>query len=204
MAHLEYEKSAWKNGFSIVAGIDEAGRGPLAGPVVAAAVVLKTVNFENRIDDSKRLTARQRQRAFSEIIKKSVFGIGTVDNSLIDKLNIAKATILAMRQALFNLFIRPDFALIDGIMEIGNDIPQRCIKRGDSRSLSIAAASIIAKVTRDDIMLKYHKQFPAYNFLNNKGYGTKEHVSILEKRGPCRIHRRSFKPIGGLGLWLLK
>lgn len=195
MAKLQYEETAWQENFSLVAGIDEAGRGPLAGPVVAAAVILKTIDFDERIDDSKKLTEKQRERAFSEIITKAVIGVGIIDNYLIDKINIANATIMAMKRALFNLIIKPDFVLIDGNLNIGvKDIPCRYIVSGDAKSLSIAAASIVAKVTRDHIMLKYHKKYPMYNFINNKGYGTKHHIYILQKSGPCSIHRKSFRP----------
>ena len=151
--------------------------------------------FEKKV--SKKLTAKQRESAFEEISKKAVIGIGIIDNYYIDKINIANATIMAMRQALFNLFIEPDFVLIDGILDIGLNKACRYIVSGDSKSLSIAAASIVAKVTRDNLMLKYHIQFPVYNFINNKGYGTKAHICALQIKGPCRIHRRSFKPVGG-------
>lgn len=191
--HLNYEKAAWDKGFNLIAGIDEAGRGPLAGPVVAGAVILKSGDFNSRIDDSKKLTPKQRQAAFEEIIKKAVIGVGVVDNYVIDKLNIANATIIAMKQALFNLVIRPDFALIDGILDIGATIPCKYIKSGDAKSVSIAAASIVAKVTRDTIMLSYHEQYPKYNFSAHKGYCTKNHVYLLHKLGPTPIHRRSFK-----------
>lgn len=193
MVNLEHEKKAWKDGFSLVAGIDEAGRGPLAGPVVAGAVILKSGDFKERIDDSKKLTAGQRQAAFDEIMKKAVIGIGVIDNYIIDKVNIANATILAMKQALFNMLIKPDFALIDGILDIRAGIPCKYIKSGDAKSLSIAAASIVAKVTRDNIMLACHKQYPKYDFNSHKGYGTQKHIYIIRKIGLSRLHRRSFK-----------
>lgn len=193
MANLAYEKKAWDSGFNLVAGVDEAGRGPLAGPVVAGAVILKTTDFTERIDDSKKLSAQKRQRAFSEIIKKAIFGVGIIDNYFIDKFNIANATIMAMKQALFNLPVKPDFILIDGILDIGAASPCKYIKSGDAKSLSVAAASIVAKVTRDNIMFRYHSQYPKYNFLSHKGYGTREHIYILRRFGPCRIHRRSFR-----------
>jgi len=189
---LTFEKSAWRKGFSLVAGVDEAGRGPLAGPVVAGAVILKTTKFEERIDDSKKLTPKQRERAFAELTRKSIFAIGLVDNYTIDKINIANATKLAMKRALFNLIVKPDFVLIDGTMNIGLNAPCEYIKSGDAKSLSIAAASIIAKVTRDNMMVVYHKKYPAYDFLAHKGYGTHKHIYIIHKKGPCAIHRKSF------------
>jgi len=191
-ANFSYEKTAWKKGYSLIAGIDEAGRGPLAGPVVAGAVILKTTDFTERIDDSKKLTAKQRERAFSELSHKSIFAVGLVDNYIIDKINIANATILAMKRALFNLIVKPDFILIDGILRIGVDTPCEYIKSGDAKSLSIAAASIIAKVTRDNIMIAYHKKYPKYDFIAHKGYGTHKHIYIIHKKGPCVIHRKSF------------
>jgi ribonuclease HII len=193
MPNLNHEKTAWGRGFSLVAGVDEAGRGPLAGPVVASAVILKGSGFKERIDDSKALTARQRQAAYEEIRKKAVIGIGAIDNNTIDRLNIAVATAMAMKQALFNLMVRPDFILIDGNMDIGTKIPCKYIISGDSKSLSIAAASIVAKVTRDNIMFGYHRQYPTYDFAKHKGYGTKRHIWLMKKLGPCQIHRRSFR-----------
>jgi len=191
-ANLNFEKIAWNKGFNIIAGIDEAGRGPLAGPVVAGAVILKTTDFNERIDDSKKLTAKQRGRAFGELIQKSIYAVGLVDNYTIDKINIANATILAMKRALFNLLVKPDFILIDGILKIGVDTPCEYIKSGDAKSLSIAAASIIAKVTRDNIMFGYHEKYPKYDFASHKGYGTHKHIYIIHKKGPCAIHRKSF------------
>ena len=191
-ANLVYEKRAWGKGFSVIAGVDEAGRGPLAGPVVAGAVILKTTDFTQRVDDSKKLTAKQRERAFCELAHKSIFAVGLVDSYTIDKINIANATILAMKRALFNLLVKPDFVLVDGILKIGVDTPCEYIKSGDAKSLSIAAASIIAKVTRDNIMVGYHKKYPEYDFIAHKGYGTHKHFYIIHKKGPCAIHRKSF------------
>lgn len=193
MVDLNHEKIAWSKGFSFVAGIDEAGRGPLAGPVVAGAVILKSAKFTERIDDSKKLTAGQRQRAFGEISKKAVIGIGVIDNDIIDKVNIAKATILAMKQALFNLFVKPDFLLIDGILNIGAGVPCEYIISGDAKSLSIAAASIVAKVTRDNIMFGFQKQYPQYCFDIHKGYATRNHFWLIKKFGPFPLHRKSFR-----------
>ncbi len=192
---LYYENQARQRGFKFVAGVDEAGRGPLAGPVVAAAVVLKTRRFINLIDDSKKLTRNQRLSAFDEILKKAFVGVGIVNEKVIDNLNILIATRFAMQQALTNLPISPDFILIDGKVNLDIDIPKKEIIYGDSKSLSIASASIIAKVTRDKIMDLYHRVFPGYGFDLNMGYGTKFHISKLRHKGPCMIHRRSFNKV---------
>jgi len=190
---LRHERSLRSKGFSLIAGIDEAGRGPLAGPVVAACVILKTFDFKERIDDSKALTAAQRERAFGEIIKKAHVGIGIVDEKAIDTLNILNATSAAMEKALSAIDPRPDFILIDGSVKVRSAVPTRGIIRGDSLSLSVAAASIIAKVTRDRIMVQLDEQYPVYGFSRHKGYGTKFHLSALRKHGPSPIHRLSFK-----------
>jgi len=189
-----YERRAHQHGYTVIAGIDEAGRGPLAGPVVAAAVILPT-DYENpEIKDSKQLSPRKRERLY-EIIKKDALsiGFGVVETPVIDDVNILQATMLAMREAISNLSITPDYLLIDGLHRIFVSIPQEAIVRGDSLSISVASASIIAKVSRDRIMEMYHRQFPQYNFLKNKGYGTEEHREAIKKYGHCKIHRKSFK-----------
>jgi len=178
-----------------VAGIDEAGRGPLAGPVVAASIVLKTTSFIHRIDDSKLLTPRARLRAYQEILKKAWVGVGIVGEKRIDRINIYNATAEAMEKSLLDLGIKTDYLLIDGRIRLKVSCNKVNIIKGDARSLSIACASIIAKVTRDEIMCKYHRKFPDYGFLRNKGYGTKEHLRSLENIGPSPIHRKSFGPI---------
>ncbi len=200
---LTYERQAYLEGFELLAGIDEVGRGPLAGPVVAAAVILppdindETVRKElSGIKDSKKLSPPQRRRAYHLIQKKAIgIGIGVVDEKTIDEINILQATYRAMRQALANLTPCPGYLLIDGIHIPGINLPQHAIKKGDSLSLSIAAASIIAKVTRDDWMEQLHELYPAYNFASHKGYGTREHLKAIEKHGPCPIHRRSFRGV---------
>ena len=194
-ALLIHEKGLNNSGYRSIAGVDEAGRGPLAGPVVAAAVILKTFEFKERVDDSKKLSAKKREKAYSEIIKKSVFGVGIVDEKTIDRINIYQATKKAMLMALSKLEIPPEYVIVDGKMKITTKCPLKCIIGGDSKSLSIAAASIIAKVTRDKIMAEYDIVYPQYGFARHKGYGTKAHMAAIEKYGPSPIHRMSFRPI---------
>ncbi|MCX5666635.1 MAG: ribonuclease HII [Candidatus Omnitrophica bacterium] len=192
---LHHEKSLNNSGYSAIAGVDEAGRGPLAGPVVAGAVILKDLKFKARIDDSKKLSARQREEAYLEIVKKSFIGVGIVDEKTIDRINIYQATKRAMRLAISKLEIPPDYVIVDGNMKIATKCPLKCIVGGDSKSLSIAAASIIAKVTRDRIMLELDKVYPQYGFARHKGYGTKLHMEALNNHGPSPIHRLSFNPV---------
>lgn len=194
-ALLIHEKSLNKSGYRSIAGVDEAGRGPLAGPVVAGAVILKDFNFKERIDDSKKLSAPLREKACREIFKKAFVGIGIVDEKAIDRINIYQATKKAMQIAIANLEIPPDYVIVDGKMKIMTKCPLKCIVGGDSKSFSIAAASIVAKVTRDKIMTEYDKTYPQYGFARHKGYGTKAHMAAIEKHGPSPIHRRSFRPI---------
>ena len=188
-----FEKIAYQEGYQFIAGIDEAGRGPLAGPVVAAAVIFQPDYVNAEINDSKQLSARKREELY-EIIKSEAvaIGMGIVDADIIDRLNILRATLQAMREAVLELSASPDFLLIDGLQCIPLLTPQKPLVKGDSRSISIAAASIIAKVSRDRIMEMYHRQFPQYNFRQNKGYGTKEHCSAIKQFGMCKIHRKSF------------
>ena len=195
---LLHEKSLNSSGYSSIAGVDEAGRGPLAGPVVAGAVIIKNFKFKERIDDSKKLTAKSRERAYSEIMEKSIVGIGIIGEKTIDRINIYQATKRAMQIAVSNLRIPPDFVIVDGNMKIATKCPIKCIAGGDSKSLSIAAASIVAKVTRDRIMVEYDKQYPQYGFSRHKGYGTKEHMAAIKNRGASPIHRNSFRPIRDL------
>lgn len=196
-----YERKLKKKGFDLIVGIDEAGRGPLAGPVVAAAVILKTTRFKNRIDDSKKLTPLQREVAFQEILNKSFFGLGIVDEKIIDAVNILRATCLAMELAVKNLMKKLKFKqrnisrphmLIDGNVPLSIQYPFTNVVNGDARSRSIASASILAKVTRDKIMASYHKLFPEYNFIKHKGYPTKEHKKAIHKFGLSDIHRKTF------------
>jgi ribonuclease HII len=188
-----FEKLAYDEGYRCIAGVDEAGRGPLAGPVVAAAVIFppEYQNFE--INDSKKLTARKRDQLYKVISDNALaVGVGVAEADVIDRINILQASLQAMYEAVLDLSISPDFLLIDGLYTISVNAPQKALVKGDSLSLSIAAASIIAKVSRDRIMEMYHRQFPQYNFLQNKGYGTAEHRKILQEIGMCKIHRRSF------------
>jgi ribonuclease HII len=187
------EVERWAEGARLVAGVDEAGRGPLAGPVVAAAVVLPRDLSIRGIDDSKKLTAARREELFGLIRRDAVaVGTGIVSESVIDEINILRATHRAMREAIAGLDVTPDHVLMDGdpVPELG--FPQTAINQGDSKSTAIAAASIIAKVTRDRMLVELDESYPGYGFARHKGYGTKEHISALMRLGPCEIHRRSF------------
>ncbi len=183
----------------IIAGTDEVGRGSLAGPVVAAAVILKEKIYG--LDDSKKLTPKKRDELSEEIFKKSYFGYGVVSNKKIDQINILKASLLAMKRAILNLPIRPSLVLIDGTYKLDLNIPMETIIGGDSCEDTISAASIIAKVYRDKLMVKYDMKYPDYNFKSNKGYGTKDHLSSLKVFGYSDIHRKTFK--GVLNQWVL-
>ena len=188
-----FERAARGRGHRLVAGIDEAGRGPLAGPVVAAAVILPPEYEHRQIRDSKKLTPRQREKLLEEIERDAVaIGIGVVEAQVIDAVNILQATLIAMKEAVLDLYPAPDYLLIDGLNRISIAIPQETIVGGDGLSLSVASASIVAKVSRDRIMEMYHRQFPQYNFLKNKGYGTPEHLEAIREYGRCKIHRCSF------------
>ena len=192
----EFERVAWLCGYRRIAGIDEAGRGPLAGPVVAAAVILPTRCRLVGINDSKQLSAKDREQVYTAILEQAVgVGVGSADVAEIDQLNILEATRLAMRRAVEQLVPLPDYVLIDAVVLPGFKVPTRPIIKGDSLSVSIAAASIIAKVTRDRLMARYHEIFPEYGFLSHKGYGTAEHLERLARHGPCAIHRRTFAPV---------
>ncbi|MBN1381933.1 MAG: ribonuclease HII [Deltaproteobacteria bacterium] len=190
-----FERVAWQRGYKYIAGVDEAGRGPLAGPVVAAAVVLPPDYKNSEINDSKQLSARKRETLYEQIKQDALsVGLGVVEAPVIDRINILQATLLAMKDAVLDLTIEADYLLIDGRNKIPSieSVPQTAIIKGDSLSISVAAASIIAKVSRDMIMALYHRQFPQYNFQKNKGYGTKEHRDAIKQYGFCKIHRRSF------------
>jgi ribonuclease HII len=187
-----YEKKAKREGFRVIAGVDEAGRGPLAGPVVVAAVVIKDLNFKNRIDDSKKLTALSREKAFEEICRRCYIGLGIINEGVIDRLNIFKATCLAAENAVINLPIKPDFVLMDGSLRLDLKIPWQSIVGGDAKSMTIACASIVAKVVRDRIMNIYDKIYPAYGFNKHKGYGTKYHIDKIKQFNRSPIHRASF------------
>ncbi len=191
----EMEKRIWAEG-RIPAGVDEAGRGPLAGPVVAAAVILPETFAIDGLDDSKKLTHPQRVRILEMIIIHAVdLAVGVVDHEAIDSLNILKASLRAMEIAVGNLVRKPDFLLIDGNQRTSLHIPQKTVIKGDSKCCSIAAASIVAKVRRDEIMDKYHEIYPEYNFRSHKGYPTPEHLEAIRKHGPCPIHRKSFRGV---------
>lgn len=192
---LRTETRLNRQGFNLIAGVDEAGRGPLAGPVVAGAVIIRDFRFKNRIDDSKKLTPARREAAYEEIVSKAYIGVGIVEHDVIDDINIYRASIKAMELAIADLKVRPDYLLVDGRMKLVTGCPIRCIINGDSRSFSIAAASIVAKVTRDRLMQSYHMLYPLYEFCRHKGYGTKAHIAALLKLGPSPIHRLSFKPV---------
>lgn len=185
-------------GYRFIAGIDEAGRGPLAGPVVASAVILPPDISIDGVDDSKKLSPEKREILF-EIINENALsiGIGIISSKVIDEINILEATRKAMLNAVENLTITPDLIIIDGITPIKSSIKQLTIKKGDSLSQSIAAASIIAKVTRDRLMLDYDAKYPKYLFAKHKGYGTAEHLERIKEFGHCEIHRKSFKGVYG-------
>ena len=194
MPDYEFEKAAVNSGFSCICGVDEAGRGPLAGPVCAAAVILPEGAVIEGLDDSKKLTEKKRERLYDVIRTTAVaysVAYGTLEE--IETVNILEATYLAMNRAIEGLNVKPDFALIDGNRAPrGIKIPCETIVKGDSKSMSVAAASVLAKVTRDRLMLEYDKKHPEYNFKKHKGYGTKEHTELIKQYGPCEIHRLSF------------
>lgn len=193
MDWLLYEKEAAQNGYTHICGVDEAGRGPLAGPVCAAAVILPEGYIIEGVNDSKKLTEKKREALFDVIIETAVscsIAFGTVEE--IERDNILAATMNTMRRAVEGLSVKADFAMIDGNRIPPLDIPSRCIVGGDAKSMSIAAASILAKVSRDRLMLKYAEQYPEYAFEKHKGYGTKLHVERILEYGECPIHRPSF------------
>lgn len=201
--NLKEEKKLWGRGYKIVIGLDEAGRGPLAGPVVAAAVFAgKSLDYKifRDIRDSKELSEKKREYFYKILTKskKIKWGIGIVSEKIIDRINILEATKLAMakalRQARGKIKINVDFLILDGNIKLNIDLRQKSIIKADKKVFSCCAAGIIAKVTRDKIMKKYHKKYPHYGFLNHKGYGTTHHFAMIREYGPCRIHRKSFHP----------
>lgn len=188
-----YEKQAIENGAKIVCGIDEAGRGPLAGPVFAAAVILPVDCVIEGLNDSKKLTEKKRDLLFDEIKEKAIaYCVASVDEKTIDEINILQADFVAMRKAVEGLPVKADFALVDGNQYPHTGINELCIVKGDSKSPSIAAASILAKVSRDRYMLELDKEYPEYQFARHKGYGTKLHYECIEKYGISPVHRKSF------------
>jgi ribonuclease HII len=195
-AMLQYENKAESQGYLHIAGVDEAGRGPLAGPVVASAVILPANVSLDGLTDSKKLTLKQREHFFPIIKQVAVaYAIETVSSEVIDEINILQASLLAMKQAVDKLSQQADLLLIDGNQRVKTSTDQWTIVKGDSLSLSIAAASVLAKVTRDKLMEDYHTEYPQYEFARHKGYGTKLHRDRINQHGPCPIHRRSFRGV---------
>jgi len=201
---LQFEQELWLRKFTLVAGVDEAGRGPLAGPVVAAAVILPSTWANSGLDarlvdlnDSKQLTETQRENFFQILTTHPdlLYSIAIVDAATIDRINILQATHCAMKEALAQLQPQPQQVLVDGRPVKSMTLPQTALVKGDSRSYSIAAASVLAKVTRDRMMLEYEAKFPGYGFAVHKGYGVPQHLAAIEKLGPCPIHRMSFAPL---------
>jgi ribonuclease HII len=193
--NLEVERTIWLQGVNRIAGVDEAGRGPLAGPVVAAAVMFPKECILDGVDDSKKCTPKQREKLFTLIMGQAIsVGIGIVDHEVIDRINILQATILAMRKSLENMNIQPEYALIDGNSFHHESLRFQNIIGGDAKSFTIAAASILAKVTRDRLMCELDSRFPKYGFARHKGYGTRQHIEAIRLYGLCEIHRRSFHP----------
>jgi ribonuclease HII len=194
---LRFERRLYRQGIQRIAGLDEAGRGPLAGPVVAAAVILPK-NFRlPGLNDSKQLSSLARESYYDALVSNPevLFGIGLASVAEIDQINILRATHLAMQRAVSGLASLPEHLLIDGLPVPTFSCPQTAIVDGDARSFSIAAASVIAKVTRDRMMVNWHEEFPVYEFASNKGYGTPEHLEKLRSHGPCLLHRRTFSPV---------
>lgn len=195
------ELGLMQQGYKLVAGVDEAGRGPLAGPVVAGCVVLPAGCDVYRFQDSKKLTAKKRDVLFDYLIEcRALVGVGIVSAEEIERLNILRASLTAMKLAAEDLGAQnggglPNYLLVDGKFTVPMDLPQQALIKGESKSASIAAASIVAKVTRDRLMSEYHQQFPLYNFVKNQGYPTREHRAAIEKHGPCPIHRKTFKGV---------
>lgn len=189
----EFEEKAWQNGYSAVCGVDEAGRGPLAGPVCAAAVILPAGIVIDGLNDSKKLTEKKRESLFDVITENAIsWSVSLVDETVIDEINILQATYRAMQQAVEGLPRPADFVYVDGNRSEGLTLPHECVVSGDARIPSIAAASIIAKVTRDRLMRDFAVRYPAYGFEKHKGYGSRAHYAALLERGPCPIHRRTF------------
>ncbi|MCH9632539.1 MAG: Ribonuclease HII [Chlamydiae bacterium] len=193
---LKHETELLGKGFKCLAGIDEAGRGPLAGPVVAGCVHIPPHIFIDGVNDSKKLTEKKRERLFDTLTTHPdiVYGIGIVHADVIDQINILQAAIKAMELAYKDMSVKIDYLLVDGV-QLHVDIPSRKIIKGDTISHLIASASILAKVTRDRMMKEYHQRWPEYNLISHKGYGTKEHREALAEHGPCEIHRKTFEPI---------
>lgn len=193
MVDYSIENEYREKGFNIICGVDEAGRGPLAGPVYAAAVILPSDCVIEGLNDSKKLTEKKREKLFDEIKDKALaYGIASADEKEIDEINILNATFLAMKRAIASLSVKPDLALIDGNQKPHTDIEEVTVLKGDAKSMSIAAASVLAKVSRDRFMLEMAEKYPQYEFARHKGYGTKLHYEKITQYGVCDIHRRTF------------
>ncbi len=193
MVDYSIENEYREKGFNIICGVDEAGRGPLAGPVYAAAVILPSDCVIEGLNDSKKLTEKKREALFDEIKEKALaYGIASADEKKIDEINILNATFLAMKRAIDSLSVKPDLALIDGNQKPHTDIEEVTVIKGDAKSMSIAAASVLAKVSRDRFMLEMAEKYPQYEFARHKGYGTKLHYEKIAQYGVCDIHRRTF------------
>jgi len=195
LSKLHFEAQAQGLGYRSVAGVDEAGRGPLAGPVVAAAVILPACFDLPGLDDSKKLTAAHRERLFDGIRRQATVGLGIADAAEIDVLNILQATLKAMRLAVQRLRLPADYLLVDGITPVPLPLPQKTLKQGDARSSSVAAASIVAKVVRDRMMVAYDRRYPGYGLAGHKGYGSAEHLAAIARLGPSPLHRRTFRGV---------
>ncbi len=194
-----YERECTENGYSLVAGTDEAGRGPIAGPVVAAAVILKPETFIEGLNDSKKISEKKRERIYAEIIEKCIaYAITAISSETIDEINILQSACLAMQQSVEQLQPQADFVLVDGLHNKRIVLPQLALTKGDSKSASIAAASVLAKVYRDRLMYEYDRQHPEYGFASHKGYPTKKHIEAVKQHGILKIHRKTFTPISNM------
>ncbi len=194
----EYENELYKKGIKYIGGVDEVGRGPLVGPVVTACVILPEDYYDERINDSKKISEKKREELYDVIMENAIsVGIGASSEKVIDKINILEATKKAMKEAINNCSVKPEHVLIDAV-KLDIDIPSTSIIKGDAKSQSIAAASIIAKVTRDRMMYDLDKKHPEYGFAKNKGYGTKQHIEALYKYGPLKEHRKTFEPVSSI------
>ena len=194
----DYENELYKTGIEYIGGVDEVGRGPLVGSVVTACVILPKDFYDERINDSKKLSEKKREELYDVIMKNAIsVGIGESSNTVIDKINILEATKKAMKEAINNCSVKPQHVLIDAV-KLDIDIPSTSIIKGDAKSQSIAAASIIAKVTRDRMMYELDKKHPEYDFAKNKGYGTKKHIEALYQYGPLKEHRKTFEPVSSI------
>lgn len=193
---FSYERQLARQGHCFIAGVDEAGRGPLAGPVVAGAVILPENCDYQQFKDSKKLTPKRRERLYQVLQDMQIpIGVGIAGCEEIDKINILQASLLAMKRAIDALALNPDYILVDGKFPVPVMVPQESLIKGEQKSASIAAASIIAKVTRDNMMFEIHKQFPQYNFIKHKGYPTKEHKQLIIEHGPSIVHRKTFRGV---------